>query len=306
MLFAVTQLLLLGLGASLRWLMPEITPPSPPFELLERSDLFSFLRELIQNVYAPSISTTVRDYELVIVGGQSLALWARQYLIDELTGEDIGFVTSDDLDFIGNNAAVGYCEKVMNTKFKRATLDDFTPNLAIGVIDWKEDRRIVVDILKMDSVAGVTKTEIMKHLSVIDLNGTEVALIDPVTCLKSRVYNLFADWQHDRYRESIRTRIAIRASDCYIRELIVYEGFRSAAPQIKRIKKLASSNLGLRAYVEYGIDILKAIPNDPMIFPKEYMSIEHPKMVAMLRDLRMRKIEFYKARTISTLHESHK
>ena len=93
--------------------MPEAVNEDAPFALLERSELFAFLLDLIQRVYRPSIQSAVTDYGLVIVGGQSLTLWARQYLIDEMTGEDVGFVTSDDLDFIGKPNSIDYCAQMM-------------------------------------------------------------------------------------------------------------------------------------------------------------------------------------------------
>ena len=285
--------------------MPDESPASHPFELLERSNLFVFVRHLIQQVYAQSVKTAVNDFGLVIVGGQSLALWARQYLIDELTGEDIGFVTSDDLDFIGNNAGVDHCERVMGASFKRATMDDNTPSLAIGLIDWEDDKELIVDILKMDSVGGVEKKEILKHLAVLDLDGVDVAVIDPITCLKSRLFNLFAYWQRDRGRESVRVNIAIRASESYIREMLVYEGFRVAAVQVKRIKALALSRLGKRAYVEYGIDVLRAIPYDPALYPEAYLGIEYPNMIRQVSDQRRRKLVQYQSFGTTPIHESH-
>lgn len=285
--------------------MSESSSIPPAFDLLERSELFSFLRSLIQQVYRPSVKTMVHDYGLIIVGGQSLALWARQYLINDLTGEDVGFVTSDDLDFIGNNTAVDYCATVMGISFRRATLDDNTPNLAIGVIDWKEGEQLVVDILKKGSVGGVDQKEIMKHLAVIDLEGVDVAVIDPVTCLKSRIFNLFAPWQHDSHRESVRVKVAIRASACYIRELLVFEGFRIAADQIRRIKALALSGRGKRVFVEYGINILDAIPNDPDLFPSEYLALELPKMVQQVTDVRRLKLLQYRRFGTTPIHASH-
>lgn len=285
--------------------MSEAPAADPPFDLLERSDLFSFVRHLIQSVYGLSVESVVNDYGLVIVGGQSLALWARQYLIDELTGEDVGFVTSDDLDFIGNNAAVGYCEQVLGASFKRACMDDHSPNLAVAVIGWQEDKKLIVDILKMDSVGGVDVKEILKYLSVIDLDGVEVAVIDPITCLRSRLFNLFAYWQQDTHRESVRVKIAIRASDCYVRELLVHEGYRAASAYIRRIKKLAISNLGKRLFVEYGIDILSAIPNDPAIFPKAFLEIELPRTRRQVDDVRRRKIVQYRRFGTTPIHSIH-
>ncbi|UUQ63035.1 hypothetical protein NLK61_17260 [Pseudomonas fuscovaginae UPB0736] len=166
--------------------MPETE--EAPFALLERSDLFAFLLDLIQRVYRPSIQSAVTDYGLVIVGGQSLTLWARQYLIDEMTGDDVGFVTSDDLDFIGNPQSIDYCERVMGVPFRKARMDDNTINIAAAYIDWIDGKEIIVDILEMDSVGGAPKKEIFKYLSVLEIEGVRVAVIDPIETVRNFVF----------------------------------------------------------------------------------------------------------------------
>jgi hypothetical protein len=137
--------------------MPEAVNEDAPFTQLERSDLFAFLLDLIQRVYRPSVLSAVNDYGLVIVGGQSLTLWARQYLIDEMTGEDVGFVTSDDLDFIGKPNSIDYCARMMGVPFRKAKMEDNTINIAAAYIDWIDDKEVIVDILEMDSVGGAPR-----------------------------------------------------------------------------------------------------------------------------------------------------
>lgn len=247
--------------------MPEALNQDAPLAPLEHSELFAFLLDLIQRVYRPSIQSAVIDYGPVIVGGQSLTLWARQYLIDEMTGEDVGFVTSDDLDFIGKPSSIDYCARMMGVPFRKAKMEDNTINIAAAYIDWIDDKEVIVDILEMDGVGGAPKKEIFKYLSVLDIEGVQVAVIDPITCLKSRLFNLFAYWQDRRHRESVRVKIALRASNHYLRDMLAHEGYRAISEHIPRIKALALTPLGKRVYVEYEIDVLDAIPCDPALFP---------------------------------------
>lgn len=285
--------------------MPEAVNENAPFALLERSDLFAFLLDLIQRVYRPSIKSAVSDYGLVIVGGQSLTLWARQYLIDEMTGEDVGFVTSDDLDFIGNTQSIDYCQRVMGVPFRKAKMDDNTINIAAAYIDWIDGKEVIVDILEMDSVGGAPKKEILKYLSVLEIEGVQVAVIDPITCLKSRLFNLFAYWQDRPHRESVRVKIALRASNHYLRDLLVHEGYRVMAEHIRRIKALALTPLGKRIYVEYGIDVLDATPYDPALFPAAYMDRERPSMLRQIGDVRRRKLIQYQRFGCGPIHPDH-
>ncbi|BCJ08178.1 hypothetical protein PRtIB026_A21450 [Pseudomonas sp. RtIB026] len=279
-------------------------PLSPFQQLLERSEVFATLRDLIQRVYQPSAEEVVTKHHLVIVGGQSLALWSRQYLIDELTGEEVGFVTSDDLDFIGKSSSIEHCQQALNIDFRKASIEDNTPNLAIGLYEWQKDKNLVVDIL--GEIAGVEEKVLLKNLSFIDLEGVAVAVIDPVTCVQSRLANLFALWQSNTHREAIRTKIAIRAANCFIREILVHDGYRAAATIIRRVKKLALSDYGKRVFVEYGIDIFSAIPHDPAIFPELYNIRERPKSVTQLEDLRRRKlVQYNRFGRSNDIHESH-
>ncbi|MCO7625219.1 hypothetical protein NJC08_02180 [Pseudomonas fluorescens] len=276
-----------------------------PFTQLERSDLFAFLLDLIQRVYRPSVLSAVNDYGLVIVGGQSLTLWARQYLIDEMTGEDVGFVTSDDLDFIGKPNSIDYCARMMGVPFRKAKMEDNTINIAAAYIHWIDDKEVIVDILEMDSVGGAPKKEIFKYLSVLDIEGVQVAVIDPITCLKSRLFNLFAHWQDRRHRESVRVKIAIRASNHYLRDLLVHDGYRAISEHVRRIKALALTTLGKRVYVEYGIDVLDAIPYDPALYPTAYMDQERPNMLSQIGDVRRRKLIQYQRFACGPIHPSH-
>lgn len=285
--------------------MPEAANEEAPFTLLERSELFAFLLDLIQRVYRPSVKSAVTDYGLVIVGGQSLTLWARQYLIDEMTGEDVGFVTSDDLDFIGKPNSIDYCARMMGIPFRKAKMDDNTINIAAAYIDWIDGKEVIVDILEMDSVGGAPKKEIFKYLSVLDIEGVQVAVIDPITCLKSRLFNLFAYWQDRPHRESVRVNIALRASNYYLRDLLVHDGYRVISEHIRRIKALALTQLGKRIYVEYGIDVLDAIPYDPALFPADYMDRERPNMLRQIGDARRRKLIQYQQFACGPIHPSH-
>lgn len=285
--------------------MPEAVNEDAPFTQLERSDLFAFLLDLIQRVYRPSVLSAVNDYGLVIVGGQSLTLWARQYLIDEMTGEDVGFVTSDDLDFIGKPNSIEYCARMMGVPFREAKMEDNTINIAAAYIHWIDDKEVIVDILEMDSVGGAPKKEIFKYLSVLDIEGVQVAVIDPITCLKSRLFNLFAYWQDRRHRESVRVKIAIRASNHYLRDLLVHDGYRAISEHVRRIKALALTPLGKRVYVEYGIDVLDAIPYDPALYPTAYMDQERPNMLSQIGDVRRRKLIQYQRFACGPIHPSH-
>ncbi|MBA6106008.1 hypothetical protein [Pseudomonas monteilii] len=271
---------------------PSATPLVSP-DHFERSELFVFFKERMMEVYRSPEREAVDQYGLIVVGGQALSLWAREYLLDEMTGEELQFATSDDLDFIGRQGSVGFCEERMNVRFRRATLEDHTPNLAAAEIAWDDGRKLVIDIL--DAIAGVQTKDIYKYLESVVLDGVRVAVIDPVSCLQSRLFNLYAPWCSNHERECVRTKLAIRASNCYLREILVEDGYRAAVPLFKRIHDLALSRHGKDAFYDYGLDLLQAIPIDPSILPKQFIEQNWPNIVKQVEDARTRKVIQYQS-----------
>lgn len=260
---------------------------------LERSKLFSFFKEKIKQIYRSPTETEVVDkYGLIIVGGQALSLWAREYLLDEMTGEEVELSHSDDLDFIGQSGAVEFCEERLSVTFKRATLDDQTPNLGLAELVWDDDRKLIVDIL--DSIAGVKTEDIYKYLESVFLDGIRVAVIDPVSCLESRLFNLYAPWCSSYRREFTRTKLAMRASFYYIQEMLDRDGYRQAAPLIKRIHDLALSGRGKDFYYDFGADLLEAVPIDTLLLPENFVKKSWPRIKQQVSDARLRKEVQYK------------
>lgn len=260
---------------------------APPLDPFERSELFLYFKERLKDVYRSPEREAVDTYGLIVVGGQALSLWARQYLLDELTGEEIQFATSDDLDFIGTNEAAGFCEERMQVCFRRASLDDHTPNLAAAEITWDDDTKIVIDIL--DKIAGVATKDIYRYLESVVLDDVRIAIIDPISCLQSRLYNLYAPWCTDWKRESVRTALAIRASNAYLVEILQEEGYPGIRPLLKRLYRLAISCRGRDAFYDYGLDILTAIPSRSELMPAGFLNSEWPRLSAELHDRRTRK-----------------
>ncbi|WP_405122334.1 hypothetical protein ACI514_21510 [Pseudomonas sp. M20] len=106
------------------------------------------------------------------------------------------------------------------------------------------------------------------------IEGVQIAVIDPITCLKFRLFKLFAYWQDRPHRESLRFKIALRSAKHYLRDLLAHDGYRCIPEHIRRIKALALTQLGKRVYVEYGIDTLDVISDDPVLFPAVYLNRE--------------------------------
>ncbi|WNC09325.1 hypothetical protein [Pseudomonas coleopterorum] len=100
-------------------------------------------------------------------------------------------------------------------------------------------------------------------------------------------------------------KIALRASNHHLRDLLAHDGYRVISEHICRIKALALTPLGKRVYVEYGIDVLDAIPYDPTLFPAAYLDLEQPNMLRQIGDARRRKLLQYQRFAFGPIHHSH-
>jgi hypothetical protein len=136
----------------------------------------------------------VRDADAVVVGGQSMAIWARHYSDYNSEIAKIYTMSSEDVDFYGSRkAAENFAAKLGNAKILIPDLDDHGPNSAqvIGLIG---NREIRVDFLH--SILGVDATSIKNN--VITLTGERsdngetlaIAVLHPLDCYRSRLSNI--------------------------------------------------------------------------------------------------------------------
>lgn len=238
--------------------------PAPPLLSENPADravkLSEYCRDIIETTYKEALDEA-RQVGLILIGGQALSIWAKYYLLDEMTGQEILMSTSDDVDFYAaGNESIDFLERKLEEKFKRATLDDATPNIAITQFDY-DGEVVTVDVL--GGVAGVERHHLADGLLTVSPfeSGVEVLLIDPLCCLRSRLYNLFAYFTRNKERECIRVELAIRACKLFLQELYEDEQFEGIRQKLKDIKKIAKSDEGMKAYLDYGIDILRALPS---------------------------------------------
>jgi hypothetical protein len=103
----------------------------------------------------------------------------------------------------------------------------------------------------------------------------------------------------------VRVRIALRASNYYLRDLLGHDGYRVISEHIRRIKALALTPLGKRVYFEYGIDVLDAIPYDPALFPAAHLDRERPNMLRQIGNARQQKILQYQRFACGPIHPRH-
>ncbi len=136
----------------------------------------------------------VSETEPVVVGGQSVNLWAEHYLPRDPGLRRFMPFTSKDIDFFRNKAAtLKLAESLEHGEILRPGIGSASPNAAV-VVGMLGGREILVDF--MATVLGVDEESIVKNC--IGLQGVEpesgkritMILMNPVDCLRSRLANM--------------------------------------------------------------------------------------------------------------------
>jgi len=284
--------------------LPHSNPPSPlyvnalaesPAQLLRSESpadravkLSEYCLEIIETTYKEALSEA-KELGLILVGGQALSIWARYYLLDEMTGQEALMATSDDVDFYGaSSESVDFLERKLQGTFKRATLNDPPPHIAITKLEY-DNQFVTIDVL--NGVTGVEKQQVANGLLTVSpfASGVEVLVIDPLCCLRSRLHNLYAHFTKDKERERIRVELAIRTCKLFLHDLYEDEQYAGIRQKLKDLKQIVKSDEGMKAYLDYGIDILKAFPSpDHLNDTPTYRDRFLPNTISEIEDKRAR------------------
>lgn len=206
--------------------------------------------------------------EVVLVGGQALAFWAHYYRT-RLPAELTPYVTLD-LDFLGTSAhAKAFADDVPGSRLWVPSLDDHTPSSGRVVARNVLGRTLEVDFLH--SLAGLSEGDVRRNaIEIKDAQGRLlVRVMHPFYCLESRIKNLvLLPSKRDRFGIA-QAQLAIRVLRAHIRHVLEEAGgLRKALRLIERVGELALSEPGKRCFIEFGVDVLQAVPVKPISVPE--------------------------------------
>jgi len=253
--------------------------------LANRNDLL----KLLNRVYGENgVSEIIDKYELILVGGQALALWHYQYFSLN-SAKDTHYSFSDDIDFYGLKVALQFVTEKLHVDIK--TPDDFDPTVNLGVFTIpsksNDDGFIVVDIIH--SVGGLERKEILNGVDIVRINEIELPIINPILCLKSRLHNFFAPYKTDKEKELYRVDIALRCSKAYLNEELGAGWSKETSKLIETIIEIARSPSGCDLYVKHSIDILEAIDINHKNLNEKFLNNRYPKAIAEIDSLRSKR-----------------
>jgi hypothetical protein len=190
----------------------------------------------------------IEQVDAILVGGQSLAIWARLFLSSAPQIARVYSISSEDVDVYAKSAAA---QVFIPDPF------DNSPNAAV-VEGYLGDRKIRIDFMR--TILGVDPKSIKKNfvtLSRAGQNGgrpVNILIMHPLDCLKSRLSNI-----NDLHREDAHSissaRAAILVVEAFIDQHLGRGEFRQAQAILMSVYYLTRDRaLGKPSHLIYRID----------------------------------------------------
>lgn len=230
----------------------------------------------------------------LLVGGQSLAVWAAYYGVTAVGV--LSQAVTTDVDYLGSAEVARELSEALGPPWqvRVAGWQDAGPQVAKVFARVEGDGLKQVDFL--ESVAGLDTDRIRRRSVEIELSGARIlSLMHPLDVLESRLSNL-AEIPDKRDAFGVeQARLAIRVA----RAFILSHLDRGTPPRVvfhaaKNIRRLALDSRYIAVAVEFGIDVLDAFPSERILAPK-FTEVMWPRLVAAVE----RKRATYEARVNS-------
>jgi hypothetical protein len=224
--------------------------------------------------------------EIVLIGGQAAGFWAGYYGVEADQP-----LTSKDIDFCGNIAAVGECAKRLGGKARLAGMDRATPVLGVVYYVDREQHERKIDFLGHAFGAGLDYDKIRELAIVVDLDETcTFRVMHPLHNLESRTHNVAG--LPDQYNNPLglaQLRASIVCARAFLRTLLDNEepsGIRHVLNLNTRIFKFAAYDThALAVYRDHGIDVFDALFLDERL-PEKFRDDGYPRWVQRLEKQR--------------------
>lgn len=214
----------------------------------------------------------------LLVGGQSLAFWAKHYKVS-LTGVLATCVTSD-VDFIGTaDVALDLAASLRHQgwRYWKPNMDDATPHTA--KLSKRVEGQGIKQIDFVSAIVGLDTEQIMKRAPNIRLaDGIEIRVLHPLDVLESRLWNvrILASKRTSQYIAQVTLAINVAAQ--YFEQLLREQSTRQLLKGAERIGKIARDARLAAEFNGYGFDVLQAVPVDR--FPsREFQTKRWPQIV---------------------------
>lgn len=218
--------------------------------------------------------------DLVLVGGQAVAVWADRYLArSEFLTREEPFATKD-IDFVGTFDQAEQCARLLGGVCKRFTFGQRTPCTAI--VRTPEPDAVQVDFLRVP--LGFTDPAALKARSLV-YDG--IRIMHPMDMLRSRTINVGRLPQYQEERSVNQLRAAVVCVREFARDMLDQvathpEAVRQVLKLNEEIFSLAQGDDAVRVHAAHRVDVLDAHLTDPRL-PEAFASTRVPQVHAQVK-----------------------
>lgn len=220
----------------------------------------------------------------IVVGGQSVNIWAELYAARNLSLGELGPFTSKDVDFFRNKAAAeALADRLEDGTIFLPTLADMATPSAAVVVGNLNGRRLQVDF--MSTVLGVDDDAILKNFVAIEGSiGDKVVslfLMHPLDCVRSRLANVNTLRRHDDH--SLRQAAAsLSVLDAFIQDLLDAGNAKASQRVLRDLQFVVRDlHLGKASHLAFGDRL------DPLALMGRYL--EEQRLDERWRSLALRR-----------------
>lgn len=223
-------------------------PPTPP-PLPELALSTEEVEQILQHC----------DGQALLVGGQSLALWAQRYELPR--PEVLAVAVSNDVDFLGSSRVARALHQALagsSWKLWEPRMDDATSQTAKLSQSLPEG---IKQIDFLDGLIGMSAAEVQARAVEWRLpDGKRLRILHPLDVLESRLKNL-ALLAVKRNAQGIEQgRLAIEMVRRYLLEMLSARRLRDVFEAAERLEEMAVDGKLLGVHADYGLDPLAAMP----------------------------------------------
>lgn len=224
---------------------------------------------------AARLIAETRSHNTVLIGGQAVAFWIRQFGIQPRLP-----ALTVDIDYLGTKKdakAVSDRLKIRHA-FKAATFDDHTPGSALLSVDMEGYAEpILIDY--MATIVGVESSAIRKSAVTVEFQGEPLRVLHPLHLMQAKIWNLYR-LDGKRTPEGIeQARLAIEIVAAFMQQAGMNQ--RDLLDTIEAIARFAATQPARFAAQTYGLDCMKAIPSSVFrkgVLPAEFHMKRWPQL----------------------------
>jgi hypothetical protein len=220
---------------------------------------------------------------LILVGGQAAAFWIAKYEIADprrLTTKDIDVFLSERRPGVAVECAKDLSGELLIVKEPRVP-DVARVRFSVGGVELQ------IDFLR--SLHGIAASDLISSkLGIMDERASRKILyvMHPVLALASRLFNTFELPGRLTEENLSRLRFSVEAVRAYLTDQVSVGSVmrQDVLPSIERIYGLAIHRTGLTAWLDYAIDLLRAIPkpSDLTGCPAGFLEKRYPQMLSVV------------------------